>query len=727
MDQNRNPLSDAGKTTFIYEAYEGVPLVSGGEYCYIVKGYNASGELVATSELTKLRTKEKEKTASIVFSGEPSTDLTGYNMSVSAVTKMEQGSYGGVSGWHFIQNEAGNQQYLGLNLDDGSELVGAAEDTGYIVKITWADRFYNQAATARINLQRTANESYNQEDFNDVKNYIRTVSGSGGENNKWYTMEMAYYGKNNHSLSVNGALADLVLNGYFAGQYGRFYIKSIEISEWNGPEERPFEINMPSMFTDNMLLQRNNEINIWGRIDGVPKKGDKYVSADVTAILLDENGAEIAKGTGQSEATRRADWTLTLDKTVEYEPDKSYSLKITAEADGNVSGTTEINDIIFGDVYLCAGQSNMKYGPEYQNWTDYNADLDNHEFDNDNIRIISNENSSVSGFWETDTVGWRKANTDTIRELSFSATGAYFGKHLYEGNGNVPIGLLSSAVGGAGIENFLINSLTDEAGNVLFKAGSALYNRQIYPYTNGFNGGNGIRLAGIIWYQGEADANGAKISMSNYTKTMELMVNDYRKVFHNDTLPFMYVQLAAFDNPSGEYAPMREAQFNYMIGKNTNNGKPQNVGMAVITDNTDNIKDIHPRNKSEVGRRLSLWARKLVYNQEDVEYTGPVFENAETVELNGQNALKITFDEGSVMNGLELKNDILIGMKIAGEDKNFVEPDSYELSEDKKSITVVSSKVSNPKYVQYGYYKLPTDATLFNADGLPASPFRNYE
>lgn len=728
QDQNKKPLSDGGKTTFIYEGYEGIPLVSGGEYGYIVKGYSAGGELVAQSDLTMLSTKKKEKTASIVFSGEPSTELTGYNMSVSAVTKMEQGEYGGVSGWHFVKDEPGNQQHLGLKLDDASGLVGAEEDKGYLVKITWADRFYNHAATARLNLQRTANESYNTDNYNDAKNYIRTISGSGGENNRWYTMEFAYYGRNNHSLTVDNALADIAFNGYFAGQYGRFYIKSVEVSEWNGPEERPFEINMPSMFTDDMILQRDKEINIWGRIDGLPKNEDgAYEPAEVTAVLYDENGIEAVRGTGVSQDTRMADWTLTLDKTVGYEPGKSYRLEIKASADGEESETTVINNIIFGDVYLCAGQSNMRYGPEYANWTDYNADLDAREFDNDNIRIISNENSAVSAYWETDTVGWRKANTETIRDLSFSATASYFGKHLYEGNGNVPIGLISSAVGGAGIETFLVNPVTDGNGNVLYTGNSNLYNRQTYPYTNGFNEGNGMGLAGIIWYQGEADANGAKMSMSTYTKAMEQMVIDYRDAFNDEELPFMYVQLAAFDNPSGEYAAMREAQFNYMIGKNTNYGKPVNVGMAVITDNTDNIKDIHPRNKSEVGRRLSLWARKLVYGQENVEYTGPIFADAVPAVLDGKNALTITFEEGSVMNGLELRDGELVGMKIAGEDKNFVAPDSYELSADQKSITVMSETVENPVYVQYGYYKLPTDASLFNADGLPASPFRNYE
>ncbi len=725
LGNNKQRLSDAGTTTRIYEPYEGVPLVSGGEYGYIVKGYNASGEVVAQSALTKLKTLERENTASLVFEGTPKRGFAGYNMSVSTVTNMEVGTYNGITGWTFLKDCDLNNSNLGLLFDDESGLINGDDDTGYLIKFTWGDAFWNANGTARINLQRTANPQYNQNNFNDWKNYISMPAGSGAQNNKWLTTEVAYYGRNAHSLTVDDVISDIIINANYAGRYGRFFIKSIEVTKWDGPEERPFEINMPSMFTDNMILQRDNEINVWGRIDGVPSEADGYSDATVAAMLLDQNGAEIARGTATASGTRYADWTLTLDDTVEYKEGKSYRLEITAEAAGKKSETVTFNNIIFGDVYLCAGQSNMRYGPEYKNWTDYNADLDNREFDNENIRIISNENATVSDYWETSTAGWRKANTETIRELSFSATAAYFGKHLYADNGNIPIGLISSAVGGASIRTFYVNPVTDSDGAQLDTGNSILYNRLIYPYTNGFNEGKGMSLAGIIWYQGEADAQWPDLSV--YTKAMEQMVNDYRRVFNNDELPFMYAQLAAFDNPSGEYEAIREAQFNYMIGKNTNNGKPQNVGMVVITDNTDNIADIHPRNKSEVGRRLSLWARKLVYNQEDVEYTGPIFKSAESVEVEGANALTVTFEECSVMNGLKLRDGKLVGMKIAGEDKNFVEPDSYVISADQKRITVMSSEVSDPKYVQYGFYKLPTDASLFNADGLPASPFRNYD
>ena len=97
---------------------------------------------------------------------------------------------------------------------------------------------------------------------------------------------------------MNDVLSDIAINSYPSGMYGHVYIKSIEISQWDGPEERPFEIHMPSMFTDNMIIQRDKEINIWGRLDGTPRNDDKtYKSATVTAILKDEGGAEVASNT----------------------------------------------------------------------------------------------------------------------------------------------------------------------------------------------------------------------------------------------------------------------------------------------------------------------------------------------------------------------------------------------------------------------------------------------
>lgn len=728
LNNNRALLSDAGKTTRIFDTYEGIPLVSGGEYCYVVTGYNATGEAVASSAPTKLKTLERENTASIVFEGTPSANLQGYNMRVSSVTNMEVGTYAGITGWTFQKGCDVNSSNLALLLDDESGLTGAAEDTGYLIKVTWGDRFWNALGTARVNLQRTANSAYDTSNFNNIKNYIAMDAGSGSESNKWITREIGYYGKNAHSLSIDDVMADIVINASYAGNYGRFFIKSMEITKWDGPEERPFEINMPSMFTDNMIMQRDSDINMWGRIDGVPYEMGVYSPTTVTAELVDEDGNAVASGSAAADATRFADWSITLDKTVAYEPGKIYMLKLTAETtEGGSEKTSEtvtIKNIIFGDVYLCAGQSNMRYGPEYTAWTDYRSDIDGGMFDNDNIRIISNENTTVSDFWETDTVGWRESSKAALEELKFSATASYFGAHLYKDNGNVPIGLISSAVGGASIGTFLVDPVTDGNGATLYKGNSILYKRLIYPYTNGFNEGEGIGIAGILWYQGEADANSTAITSSTYTKAMEQMVNDYRKAFGRADIPFMYVQLAPFRNV--DYTQMREAQLNYMLGKNTNNGVPQNVGMAVITDNTDNISDIHPRNKSEVGRRLSLWARKLVYNQ-DIEYTGPVFEAAEATTLNGADALKITFKEGSVINGLDIKGGVLTGLKIAGADKTFVVPEKWEISDDGKSITVMSSDVENPMYVEYGYYSIPTDATIFNADGLPASPFRNYE
>lgn len=159
-----------------------------------------------------------------------------------------------------------------------------------------------------MNLQRTANTTGYNPELNAVKpanansdywkNFLQLESGSMARNHKWYTREVAYCGKNSHSINVNDVLSDIAINSYPSRYvWTRIYQVNRNLA-MGGPEERPFEIHMPSMFTDNMIIQRDKEINIWGRLDGTPRNDDKtYKSATVTAILKDEGGAEVASNT----------------------------------------------------------------------------------------------------------------------------------------------------------------------------------------------------------------------------------------------------------------------------------------------------------------------------------------------------------------------------------------------------------------------------------------------
>ena len=466
------------------------------------------------------------------------------------------------------------------------------------------------------------------------------------------------------------------------------------------------EVKLPAIFSDGMVMQQQTNANLWGT--ATPHKK--------VTVTTSWNGKQYA-----ATADKNGAWKLTVAT-----PEAGGPYTVTFD-----DGTKKtLNNILIGELWLCSGQSNMEMPMKgFKNQPVENANMDILHSKNPQIRLFTVKRTSTFTP-QNDVIGsWKEANPVSVRD--FSATAYYFGRLVNEIL-DVPVGLVVAAWGGSACEAWMTADWlkafpeakipqTETDIKSKNRTPTVLYNGMLHPLI-------GMTMKGVIWYQGEADANSSKITMPAYTKAMESMVSDYRTVFNDDSLPFMYVQLAAFDNPGGEYAAMREAQFNYMIGKNTTNGKPENVGMAVITDNTDNIKDIHPRNKSEVGRRLSLWARKLVYNEENLEYTGPIFKAVEQVTTeDGTKALKITFEDYSVMNGLKLKDNTLVGMTLAGDDKEFKTVSGYELADDNKSIIVWSDDISEPKYVNYGYYKLPTDATLFNNDDLPASAFRNYE
>jgi sialate O-acetylesterase len=180
------------------------------------------------------------------------------------------------------------------------------------------------------------------------------------------------------------------------------------------------------------------------------------------------------------------------------------------------------------------------------------------------------------------------------------------------------------------------------------------------------------------------------------------MITDWRKNWNEGDFPFLYVQIAPFKSAD----PMiREAQFLTLK-------KIPNVAMAVITDCGDSA-DIHPPHKQPVGERLALAARALAY-KEKLEYSGPLFENYAIKD----NVIELTFTH--IGKGLVAKDGELIGFTIAGPDKKFI-PATAVISGDK--IVVSSPTINYPTAVRYGFNNLAV-GNLFNADGLPASPFR---
>ncbi|TDG35549.1 9-O-acetylesterase [Pedobacter changchengzhani] len=225
-----------------------------------------------------------------------------------------------------------------------------------------------------------------------------------------------------------------------------------------------------------------------------------------------------------------------------------------------------------------------------------------------------------------------------------------------------------------------------------------LYNAMIHPFLN-------YNIKGVIWYQGEDNASRPK----QYRTLFPLMINNWRSSFKQGNFPFYFVQLANYlskeDKPGeSNWAELRDAQRNTL--------KLPNTGMATIIDVGEG-KDIHPKNKQDVGKRLALIALHNDYNK-DIEYAGPVYT---TSKVEGKNII-LSFAHAK---GLKAKGDgNLKGFAIAGADKVWHWADATIKGNE---ISVSSKEVAEPKFVRYDWAHNP-DGNLYNDSDLPASPFQ---
>lgn len=230
-----------------------------------------------------------------------------------------------------------------------------------------------------------------------------------------------------------------------------------------------------------------------------------------------------------------------------------------------------------------------------------------------------------------------------------------------------------------------------------------LYNAMIAPLVN-------YSIKGAIWYQGEANTR----NPLEYRNLFATLINDWRSKWKQGDFPFLFVQLANFmksyDQPTeSNWAALRESQLKTLELPNT--------GMAVAID-IGEWNDIHPLNKQDVGKRLALAAHKWAYNNDEIEFSGPVYKSM-TVEEN-----KIILSFTHTGSGLTMKGDKLHSFAIAGKDKKFV---WAEAKIENDHVIVRNDKITAPVAVRYAWADNPENANLYNKEGLPASPFRTDE
>jgi sialate O-acetylesterase len=485
-------------------------------------------------------------------------------------------------------------------------------------------------------------------------------------------------------------------------------------------------VKLPAIISDNMVIQSGMKVSIWGTAD--PSEG-------VTVALDGNQATAIAGPDGQ--------WKVELGP---LPPGGPFEMTVTGR------NTTVIHNMLVGQVWVCSGQSNMQFnvGPKNDGWETgvyhYKEEIAAAHYPM--IRMFTVEHT-VAGRPQKALEGkWEIASPATV--ANFSAVGYFFGLNLFKAM-HQPIGLIHSSWGGTPAESWtrlptlqsdpafqsimdgwqqedakfpaeLTNFQTEfhhweQASKQAETEGkpvseppkipydprrnpwrpSGLFNAMIAPLTP-------YRIEGVIWYQGESNAD----RPTQYRKLFPDMIRDWRQAWGEGDLPFLFVQLASYQDvlPPWSYPLLREAQLMTLSLPKT--------AMVVTTDIGD-PSSIHPRNKQEVGRRLALAARAVAYGQK-VIYSGPLYSSI-GVE-GGKIRVRFTHLGGGLTapgSGSSVK-----GFEIAGTDHKFY---GAEATIEGSTVVVQSDRVARPLAVRYGWQNYPV-CNLYNEAGLPASPFR---
>ncbi len=482
-------------------------------------------------------------------------------------------------------------------------------------------------------------------------------------------------------------------------------------------------LSLHSLFSDNMVLQRDLKIPVWGTAE-TGKKVDVRIGSNLNSAIADANGK----------------WKLFLD---EMSAGENYEMIVSSGQD-----TLKLKNVSIGEVWLCSGQSNM----EYQLSKSENGEAEINNANDSRIRLFTVARKSSPVPLENCEGVWKVSSPENVK--NFSAVAYYFAKNLLR-EINVPVGLINSSWGGTAIETWISKETLES--NPEFKAVFERWNKIVEEYPavlNDFNlnkeklllqwkkdssksvslgfapprkpglptapGGrntpyglyNGMiyplapyGMRGVIWYQGESNVE----RPGEYKKLFPALINNWRDLWGIGQFPFYFVQLPNFarePEPSGSGWPeLREAQLNTLSVPNT--------GMAVTIDVGDPM-DLHPKNKSDVGYRLALIALANIYGRKDLVFSGPIYKSHRIDE----NKLILEFYYGE---GLTAKSDSkLKGFQIASEDQEFIDAEAV-IENDK--VVVWSDKITNPSALRYAWGDNP-EGNLYNKGGLPASPFR---
>jgi sialate O-acetylesterase len=451
------------------------------------------------------------------------------------------------------------------------------------------------------------------------------------------------------------------------------------------------DVVVSPLFSDCVMLQRGQPIRVWG---------------------CAEPGEEVRVSLGEATASVAADaqgqWLIELPAR-----DVGEDLELVVEGRNRIV----VKDVILGDIWLCAGQSNMAWPLHACAAKD---DIKVADFPRIRRIKIANEASIEPRDEPPVKTPWQRCSPDTVG--AFTGVGFYFAREV-QGKTGVAIGLLDDNWNGTRIERWIAGegaaAVPELAKEYAARKGgwSDIHNAMIHPLAR-------FPIKGVLWYQGESNGNEG----DSYFHKLRALIGGWRQQWGRGDLPFYIVQLsnggAPNDDPAGGAGCMRlrEAQARALTIPRT--------GLAIAID-TVPLKEaqanLHSTNKHDVGVRLAQWALHHDYGMTGLEPSGPLFQSM-TVE--GER-IRISFTHvgSGLMLGSKSGREPVVEDKagplrrwaIAGADKKWV---WAEATIDGDTVVVSSPDVPAPVAVRYAYSSNPEGANLYNRADLPAAPFR---
>jgi len=505
---------------------------------------------------------------------------------------------------------------------------------------------------------------------------------------------------------------------------------------------KPATLKLAAPIGDNMVLQRDETCSVWGTAPaGAP-------------VSVDFAGTTVA-----TKADADGNWEVPLD----VPGANAKPQTMTISTDGRQ--TVTVKNILIGDVWICSGQSNMRWTVDKSD----NPAKEKAAAKFPNIRLFTVANQTATEPQRDCSGSWEVCSPKTVG--AFSGVGYFFGRELHEAL-DIPIGLVNNAWGGKPVEAFTspqtlakvadaqpllaefaakqksykaetakanydkalatwetkvkeIRAKAKETGkkparlprkpapptapNLAPNYPSAIYHQMVAPWTK-------TAVSGAIWYQGESNQGRAV----QYRSLFPALIEDWRAQWNNPDMPVYWVQLANFRKPVEEantdsaWAELQEAQ--------TMTLKLPKTGMAIIND-IGLAGNIHPPNKQDAGKRLSRWALAQHYGKAIDPVSGPLFERHEVIDTESGTAIRVHMSHTG--SGLKTRDGGAPGhFEIAGEDQTYVWADA-SIDAGGKSVTVRSDKVKKPVAVRYAWADNPVKANLVNSAGLPTSLFRS--